>query len=117
MSKAKTISIKEDIISPKGAIIIPKGKLLKLDLTTIDRLKSHGVYYEVLESKNNSSQHEQTKNSFSNEISIKEYMLSGNDNHISLNMLNNNNSKKYRIISDLMNEFVFDGRNEEWYLY
>ncbi|MGG7152742.1 HD-GYP domain-containing protein [Clostridium neonatale] len=113
----KTILIKEDIISPKGVIIIPKGKLLKLDLITIDRLKSHGVYYEVLESKNNSSQHEQTKNSFSNEISIKEYMLSDNDNNISLNMLNHNNSKKYRIISNLMNEFVFDGRNEEWYLY
>jgi len=74
-------------------------------------LKTHRVYYEILRSENNLPQLEQTKNTFSNEISIKEYMLSDND--ISLNVLKHNNSTKYGIILDIMNEFIFDGKNEQ----
>lgn len=48
MNKVKTILIKKDVLSPRGVVIIPKGKLLKLDSTTINRLKTHGVYYEIL---------------------------------------------------------------------
>lgn len=42
-------------------------------------------------------------------------MLSDND--ISLNVLKHNNSTKYGIILDIMNEFIFDGKNEQQYLY
>ena len=73
-------------------------------------MKTHRVYYEILRSENNLPQLEQTKNTFSNEISIKEYMLSDND--ISLNVLKHNNSTKYGIILDIMNEFIFDGKND-----
>lgn len=74
-------------------------------------MKTHRVYYKILRSENNLPQLEQTKNTFSNEISIKEYMLSDND--ISLNVLKHNNSTKYGIILDIMNEFIFDGKNEQ----
>ena len=117
MSNSKKILIKEDVFSNAGAIIIPKGKTLKLDEHTIEILKSHGVYYEVLNSQKNTSQHEQAKNNFSHESFIKKHMLSDNENNISLNMLKNSNSEKYQSILGIMNEFIFESRNEEWHLH
>lgn len=117
MSKIKTILIKKDVISPTGAIIIPKGKLLRLNTSTINKLKSHGVYYDVLDLINNPSQNKQSNNAFSHHTLIKNYMLSDNDRNGSLKMLRHNDSNKYLIALKIMNDFLFESKNEEWYLY
>lgn len=117
MSNIETILIKKDVISPTGAIIIPKGKLLKLNTSTINKLKSHGVYYEVLDLLNNSSQNKQNINDLSHHTLIKNYMLSDNSNNGSLQMLRHNDSNKYLIALKIMNDFLFESKNEEWYLY
>lgn len=114
MNKIRTILIKKDIINSDGAIVIPKGKLLRLDEDTIDKLKLHRVYSEVLDLVNKPLQEKQNEETSSSK-KVKEVLV--NSNSLSIQTLKDHDPQKFITILGIMTNYLFECRNEEWHLY
>lgn len=114
MKTIKTIVIEKDIINSRGAIIIPKGKKIRLDLHTIDRLKAHGIYYKVLDSSNENINTLQRQQMASTKELLEKYIDS---NDTSRKVFDSNSESDRLDILNILNEFLFESKDKEWYVY
>lgn len=114
MKTIKTIIIEKDIINSEGTIIIPKGKKIRLDSHTIDRLKASGIYYKLLNSSNEKFNILKRQQIDSIKALLKKHL--DYNNHFRKVFESNNESDKLDILN-ILNEFLFESKNEEWYVY